>query len=104
MDMRRLIWLRAAIRRVASVVEESPRKPVSTVRNQMVAVQILQFLAYFLKGESPAVEETHLLLDFVIDVGVGGHHADAVIVFPQRDLLAVEAADYSVEDVEFLGI
>ena len=62
----------------------------------MVAVEVLQLLAYFFQREALIVEEPDFIPNLVVDVGLGGHYADPVVVPADGHLGAVQASDYTV--------
>lgn len=86
-----------------SIIKGCAREAVSSIGDNVIPIQILQFFAYFSECEAIPIEQSHFLLDLIIQIRDGGCQTDAVIVSPQGHLLAIEAADDAIEDVVFLG-
>ena len=62
----------------------------------MVAVEVLQLLAYFLQRKAFAVEESDFITDLVVEFGLGGHEADPVVVPSDGHLGTVQTSDDTV--------
>lgn len=78
---------------MGSIVEDRAGEPISSVGDEMVAIYEFEFLADLLEGVPLLVEKLDLMAYFGIDVGCGGHQADAVVVLAEGYFRAVQTSD-----------
>lgn len=70
----------------------------------MIPIQVLQLFAYLKEGIAFCIEDSYFRSDLFVDVGDCCSDGDAVIVFAEWDLEAIQAADDTIDSTEFFGV